>query len=416
MITVNTTRYDKSEMEAVHAMYQGLEHLARVEGRTLAVCCTDPIYTISLVLYFRRHAGSVLLIHGETPMDAAVTMAVDADCSGLIYGDPKHYIPLNRFFEENVLQAGICQFSSGTTGGAKLVRRTWQEVQHELEAYNEALMTDDDPTPVILSSVSHSYGLLSGVLSALERGNDPVIITHNNPKFALGLIRQTPRHLVYGVPLLLQAVTGLVREPVRFHRFISSGAPLPEALYRKLIGMTESLLQQYGCSEAGCISLSNGIESHDDMGYPLKHIAIEAGSHPSRPAEISVTAHGKVIRTQDLGYTAESGSLRFVSRADDVINVSGLKVYPVEVEECISRLEGIHEVVVYRGRHPVIGELVKASVVAASCVTPELVRDWCLQGLPPYKVPAHVEMVSDIPRTKNGKVSRRLLEMRDNAR
>ncbi len=49
-----------------------------------------------------------------------------------------------------------------------------------------------------------------------------------------------------------------------------------------------------------------------------------------------------------------------MGRMDDVINVSGLKVFPIEVEETMLRLEGVQEAIVYRGKHPVMGEIVKA--------------------------------------------------------
>jgi 3,4-dihydroxybenzoate---[aryl-carrier protein] ligase len=412
MIQINTARYDSAELNSIHEMYQGLEHLRHVEGKMYAVCSQDPLYIVSLVLYFREQAGSLLLIHGETPIDTALTMAVEANCDGLLYQDPKRYIPLKLFSEEEN-EAGLCQYSSGTTGQAKLIRRSWSEIQTELNAYNEALEADAsgaDIVPVVLTPVSHSYGLLSGVLSALDRGVEPIIVASNNPKYAWNVIQETPRHLVYGVPVLLQALAGLHRGHGRFHRLISSGAPMPEALFHRLSMITDGLLQQYGCTEAGCISLSNRMDASSDLGRPLGHIQLQTGKEPSGPEEIIVRINGKVLSTRDMGYLSDSGKLHFVSRADDVINVSGLKVYPSEVEDRIGLLHGIRETVVYRIQHPVIGEMVKAMVVGESSLTPELVREWCMQGLPPYKVPSIVECVATIPRTANGKISRRLLE------
>lgn len=56
----------------------------------------------------------------------------------------------------------------------------------------------------------------------------------------------------------------------------------------------------------------------------------------------------KEIFTKDLGYKSERG-IHFMGRMDDVINVSGLKVFPIEVEETMLRLEGVQEAIVYRG-------------------------------------------------------------------
>ncbi|MDF2670570.1 MAG: hypothetical protein K0R67_2876 [Paenibacillus sp.] len=414
MITVNTTRYDKMDLEALEQTYQSLDYLAQVENKTYAICFHDPIYTISLVQYFRKNAGSLLLIHGETPLETAVTLAVDAECEALLFGDPKHCIPLLGSLEEPEWEPGICQYSSGTTGAAKLIHRSWSEIQTELDAYNEALDCGETLNPIILAPVSHSYGLLSGVLSALERECEPVIIRNTNPKFAMGIIQATPRHLVYGIPLLFQAISGFAQRSSRFYRFISSGAPMPDSLYRKLSGLTDRMLQQYGCSEVGCISLSNQMEAYSDLGRPLKHVKLRAGSDAASVSEIIVSLGDRTIQTQDLGFISGTGNLRFVTRLDDVINVAGLKVYPLEVEQRIGRLEGVQEVVVYRGRHPVMGEMVKAKIVADHpSITEALVREWCVQGLPPYKIPQQIELTAQIKKPASGKISRRLLEMEE---
>jgi len=72
-------------------------------------------------------------------------------------------------------------------------------------------------------------------------------------------------------------------------------------------------------------------------------------------------------------------------------------------------LEGVQEAIVYRGKHPVMGEIVKAKVI--SHVDPVKIREWCIQHLPSYKVPYEIESVNEIPKNKTGKVSRKLLEM-----
>lgn len=414
MLQVNGIRYDTHDMGALMDKCRGLEHLANIEGKLMAICCTDPVHTLALVQYFRQYAGSVLLIHHETPLETAVTMAIEAECDGVVYGELKNYIPLQRSGIKDQ-EAGICQFSSGTTGNAKLISRTWQQVQTELDAYNHALNAEEQPTPVILTPISHSYGLLSGVLSALDRACEPIVLTSKNPKYALQVIQQTPKHLVYGVPLHLQALSSFPLHNKGFHRMMSSGAPMPQSLYDKLCGMTQIVMQQYGCSEVGCISLAGRMASHTDLGYPLKHLDIAAGSDVSEPSGIHVSIGGRIIATGDVGYLSEEGSLQFIARADDVINVSGLKVYPAEIEETIAKLQGIQEVVVYRGRHPVMGEVVKAQVVSEPFLTADQVRDWCFHTLPPYKVPIQVDCVAQIPKTGTGKVSRRLLEMGDYA-
>ena len=138
---------------------------------------------------------------------------------------------------------------------------------------------------------------------------------------------------------------------------------MPEALFYKLKEMTTYMMRQYGCSEAGCISICHDMKSHLDLGNPLPHASISIGSDENAPEEIVVKMNDKEIFTKDLGYKSERG-IHFMGRMDDVINVSGLKVFPIEVEETMLRLEGVQEAIVYRGKHPVMGEIVKAKVIS----------------------------------------------------
>ena len=67
-------------------------------------------------------------------------------------------------------EPSLLQYSSGTTGEPKLIRRAWTEVDTEITAYNEALNCEVDEVPIVMAPVSHSYGLICGTLSAITRG------------------------------------------------------------------------------------------------------------------------------------------------------------------------------------------------------------------------------------------------------
>ncbi|TPG71033.1 acyl-CoA synthetase [Brevibacillus laterosporus] len=412
MLIINESEVGSDQFDARLLAYLGMPHFQQPEGRRYALCLSDALDIISLVLYLRDNGGSVLLIHGETPEETAFRMAVDGQCYGLIYHVPENFVlvPHEGATED---EPSIYQYSSGTTGQPKLVRRSWKEIKIEMTAYNQIFSAYEGLIPIVMAPVTHSYGLICGVLASLERGSKPMVVTHKNPKFAWGVIKKTPQHIVYGVPLLFHVLSSFTSEAVRFHRIMTSGAPMPEQLFTKLQGMTDTMMQQYGCSETGCISISEQMTSHVDLGKPLSHVTLTAGMDTESPAEITATINNKTIYTQDLGYWSQTGHIQFVARIDDVINVSGLKVFPMEVEEMILKMDGVREAVVYRGQHPVMGEVVKAMVVADASITSTVIRDWCLPRLPAYKVPFEIQCVGSIPKTANGKVSRRLLEMEE---
>ncbi|PFN02152.1 MULTISPECIES: AMP-binding protein [Bacillus cereus group] len=409
MLTVNKQEYSKNDFELRLQTYENMEHFQEVNGKRFALCITDPFDIITLVFFLKQKKASVLLIHGETPKDTAIEMAKRAECFGILYGDFKQFITLNGEHEIKK-EPSLLQYSSGTTGEPKLIERPWEEIEREIDAYNQALQCEVDEVPIVLAPVSHSYGLICGTLSAIMRGSKPIVITSKNPKFALNIIRNTPKHIIYAVPLMLHIMGSFPQETFQFHKVMTSGSPLPESLFYKLKGMTKYMMQQYGCSEAGCISICHNMNTHLDLGEALPHAFIRISGDQNEPEEIVVTIGEKMIYTKDLGYRSERG-LHFVGRMDDVINVSGLKVFPVEVEETMLRLDGIQEAIVYRGKHPVMGEIVKAKVI--SSIEPVQIREWCIQHLPSYKVPHEIENVTEIPKNATGKVSRKLLEMEE---
>ncbi len=109
---------------------------------------------------------------------------------------------------------------------------------------------------------------------------------------------------------------------------------------------------------------------------------------------------------------AADGFIKIVDRKKDMINVSGFKVYPNEVEDVLSSHPDIIEAAVIGVPDKEGSEIVKAFVV---CSNPNLdvknIRDFAKTKLTAYKVPHQVEFCKDLPKTNVGKVLRR--ELRD---
>lgn len=117
----------------------------------------------------------------------------------------------------------------------------------------------------------------------------------------------------------------------------------------------------------------------------------------------------KVLYTGDLFYADEQGFLYFVGRKDDIIKTRGEKVAPKEVEAVLHAHPGIAEAVVVGVADSILGEAIRAIVVASdpSLTERDVVRH-CTQHLEDFMVPKSVEFRSSLPKTDTGKVSRRL--------
>jgi long-chain acyl-CoA synthetase len=117
------------------------------------------------------------------------------------------------------------------------------------------------------------------------------------------------------------------------------------------------------------------------------------------------------LRSGDIGYRDADGYYFLVDRVKDMINVSGFKVFPREVEEVLYRHEAVKEVAVVGMPDPVRGEAVKAFVVLqeGKTATAEALRKVCSDAIASYKVPERIEFITALPKNPTGKILKKEL-------
>ncbi|WP_439510550.1 AMP-binding protein [Marinimicrobium koreense] len=402
---LNDRPYDRAIIEA------RWRHLTRalsaVSGRRLAVCTHDSVEWLALVLYARKQGLSIAPLPPDTPRATALEKARALHCDGLIWQSAEQIHPLERRGEAR--EGTLIQFSSGTTGEAKPIERTWSDIDTEITHYHQALDLPPEVVPVVACSISHSYGLICGVLAALDRGVVPRIVTGWNPKYLLKMLRAESRPLLYSSPTFIRTLMMLWPPGEPLYGVMTSGSVMPEAWFDEVRGKTENLWQQYGCSEAGCVAVARQPERADIMGMPLGHCALQAGPGPDEPEGVLVVQQGRRIATGDAGYLDDQGRLRFCGRMDDTIITAGFNVYPHEVENALMRHAGIREVVVFKQPDPLAGERVAAVYTGTAALSDADLRAFCRQHLASHQWPSRFYHRERIPRLPSGKVSRRQL-------
>ena len=113
----------------------------------------------------------------------------------------------------------------------------------------------------------------------------------------------------------------------------------------------------------------------------------------------------RVCYSGDLFRSDEEGFFYFVSRKDDIIKCRGEKVAPREVESVLYSMPGVQEAAVVGIPDPLLGQAVKAFVVAsASDLTETAVIAHCKARLEDFMVPQQVEFRRELPKTDNGKI------------
>ncbi|MFD0778657.1 hypothetical protein ACFQZF_09365 [Flavobacterium myungsuense] len=113
-----------------------------------------------------------------------------------------------------------------------------------------------------------------------------------------------------------------------------------------------------------------------------------------------------------------AGYFWFVGRADDIIKTSGHMVGPFEVESTLMKYPSVSEVAVIGKPEPTIGELVKAFLVLKTDINPNEetkmdIMAFARREMGPAVAPKEIEFVATIPKTRSGKILRRLLKARE---
>ncbi|WP_186370769.1 AMP-binding protein [Shouchella miscanthi] len=401
MLIINDQFYTAKDFDRFTQQLNDHPIWRKADRWRIAVCPEDLGKWVMLLYYIKEKQASIVPIHPSTPVEAAKRIANEAGCFYLFYQSFESPLTLNQ--AESISEPGMIQFSSGTTGQPKRIVRSWASIDDELRAYRDMWHSIDVNTVIVACPITHSYGLISGVMAGIDQGKTVVVVTAQNPNYVLSKTKDYPKHVLYASPPLLHYLAKRTDE--KLHGVMTSGTRLPDQWFQEIKKASTFVMQQYGCSEVGCISIATSISEPNDLGKPLTHHHVKAGVI-TNPAAIYVEKAVEDCNTGDLGYFGKDGHLYFVERVDDVINVAGINVLPHEVEQVLRQHQGVEDVVVYKRRDSLSGERVCAQVVGTGLAIGAL-REWCASYLAVYQIPKEFDFVEKIQKGANGKVNRK---------
>ncbi|WP_162179583.1 AMP-binding protein [Thermogemmatispora carboxidivorans] len=258
------------------------------------------------------------------------------------------------------------------------------------------------------------------------------------------------------VALLLESEERPAFLPGRLRFARSASAPLPPAnlrAFEERFGIP--LIETYGLSEAGSQVAANPLppapHKPGSVGHPTgvamriclpRTQAVAQGLSeavlydlpPGEVGEICIAGPNVIsayedgagaasfqhgwFRTGDLGYFDEEGYLFIKGRLREVINRGGENIAPREIEETLQEHPAVREVAVVGRPDPLYGEVVVAylSLQEGRQVSVEELRRYARQRLSPPRVPVDFLILPELPRNATGKIDRRLLRTREQAR
>lgn len=329
----------------------------------------------------------------------------------------------------------LYMFSSGSTGIPKVVPHTHGELI-------SGMMATTLPTDIQINMMpgSHAMGFLSAVFMATANAttfywSDPQPFALSRGRFAKA-IEENGVTLLMGVPFMFDALAA-IKDDLDFGalRKVQSGAiAMREETYRNFKArFGKEIIQSYGSTECLAISINEDVTSNwtwDSCGLPVEGLElwIEPAENPFGPrfGEVVVSApwvtkgyldaaesNAATIRngrfhTGDIGGLGDNGHLYIKGRLKLLIEVSGHKVDPFEVEEILLTHPAVAEACVVGVPDPRTpgGQRLKAVIVRKDEVAPEALIRHCRERLSSEKVPGIVEFRDELPKSAAGKVLR----------
>ena len=344
----------------------------------------------------------------------------------------------------------VLPYTSGTTGLPKGCMHTHHSIMHNAVA--SALWGQGSSENVTLTVIPmfHITGMVSVMHASIYLGATMVLMPRWDRELAGQLISRYQVTNWTNIPTMvidLFASPNFRQFDLRSLAYIGGGgAAMPQAVAQRLLeeyGLTYQ--EGYGLTETAAPSHNNPAQHSKQQCLGMPFIGTESFiANPDTLEPMPQGEQGEIVvsgpqvfsgywrsegatraafferdgkrffRTGDLGWMDAEGYFFITDRLKRMINASGFKVWPAEVEALMFRHPGIQEACVVSAKDAYRGETVKAVVVLRPShkgqVSEEDVIAWCRENMAAYKVPRIVEFVDALPKSGSGKVMWRLLQ------
>ncbi len=405
---------------------------------TTTISLLFPAVVRPIVYYIQKYWSRMI---PECPVDA--TFMLDALETGRRLQQAVGIDPQDYWKDLDRSTLALLQYTGGTTGvakGAMLTHGNLLTNIGQIDSMGRSHIEDGAECVLTALPVYHVFAFSVNLLSFYMSGAHNVLVPSPRPIQNLQrAIQNYPITWITGVNTLFNALLNeewfTVYPPKHLKASIAGGTALHRSVaerWRKVTGTP--LVEGYGLTESSPVVTFNPLEGEPrsgSIGIPVPDTDImlvgsegepvepgEAGElivrgpqvmagYWQKPEETGKTIRDGWLYTGDVAVMDADGYLSIVDRKKDMILVSGFNVYPNEIEDCISKLDAVHEVAVIGVPDNDTGEAVRAFVVKRGEISTDEIRKHCQQALARYKVPKQIEFRDELPTTPIGKVLRK---------
>jgi len=332
-------------------------------------------------------------------------------------------------------------FTSGTTGRSKGVLCAHRQSLSASAAWAACGQVTSADRYLCINPFFHNFGYKAGILACLQTGATMIPQVTFDPEQAMRIVEEQRITVLPGPPTIYHA---LLDHPARARydlsslRFAVTGAAIvPVVLIERMQSELDFdiVLTAYGLTEASgfgtmCRADDDPVTVATTCGRPIADFELRIDSPGDSP---DPTAAGEVLlrgpdvmlgylddpqataaaidadgwlHTGDVGTVDGAGNLRITDRLKDMYICGGFNVYPAEVEQTLTRLDGVADVAVIGVPDERLGEVGRAFIVRRPGVTidEEAVIAYSRRHLANFKAPRSVVFLDALPRNAGGKV------------
>lgn len=339
----------------------------------------------------------------------------------------------------------IILLTSGTTGQGKYVPLTHRNLVAGTEAVARSLSLGPQDSVLSLWELHHIGGIVDLLLAPLASGGSVISGGgFDGERFFRALEDERPTWF-QGVPTTMREILQIARTrayrpgrySLRFLRSVAAATPLSLQMdLEETFGIP--VVTTFGMTEAAPLIASTPLLASDrkpgSVGrscgpeicvFGPGHSKLSAGEtgeiaiqgenvfsgYEGDPRDNETAFEDGWFLTGDVGYLDQDGDLFLVGRAKDMINRGGEKISPLEVEEVVQRHPDVADAACFPMPHETLGEEIAVAIVPAHGKTVSLrdLKRHVANHLAPFKIPRHLLILSDLPKTSVGKVRRKEL-------
>jgi len=386
--------------------------------------------------------GPWLLARPELPKLSAGEVGSWTQALACEEAAPEHVVGANDL--------ALLPYTSGTTGQPKGCMHLHRSIMHNVLAGSLWSVGSHENIALCVVPMFHITGIVVLLHTCMALGATMVVMPRWDRELAGHLIS---KHRVTHWTNIPTMVIDLLGSP-NFDRFdLSSlqyigggGAGMPQAVAQRLLDLYGlRYVEGYGLTETAAPSHSNPPDRPKQQCLGVPYLSSDARViDPDTLKELPVGESGEIIisgpmvfegywkrpeataaafiefegrryfRSGDMGRVDEEGYFFITDRLKRMINASGFKVWPAEVESLMFRHPAIQEACVIAAHDDYRGETVKAVVVLRAGHegqgSAQDIIDWCRDNMAVYKAPRIVQFVTTLPKSGSGKVMWRALQ------